>query len=109
MIGEKKGTKTVIPEDKKLGHAVDAVLRTEEGRTVWAALFRLCRYNQFSVRISRATGDLAPISTEAAAAQRDIYVEMRRWPSRELLIAAENLAEEPIPLVATQIEKEERK
>lgn len=94
---ERKSTVHVVGESTNpLRRAADAVLATEEGRLLWAYLFNDCGYNRSILRISRATGDLAPLSTEAAAAQRDVYVRMRGLPThRDLLLAAEELAETP--------------
>lgn len=90
--------KVTIPESdelKKLRKAFDKVLSTEEGQHVWGYLHRALGWDRPTLRISRVTGDLAPLSTEAAAALRDTYLEMRRIPKRELVAAAEELAENP--------------
>ena len=88
----------VVPENleaKKRRLAFNKVLRTEEGQIVWGYLHEMLGWNKPVLRISRATGDLAPLSTEAAAALRDTYLEMRRIPERELVIKAEEVAEVP--------------
>ncbi len=88
----------VVPENleaKKLRLAFDKVLRTEEGQIVWGYLHNRLGWNSPVLRISRNTGDLAPLSTECAAALRDTYLEMRRIPERELVVKAEELAEAP--------------
>lgn len=90
--------KVTVPEnehEKKLRKAVNKVLRTEEGQIFWAHLHFILGWNRPVLHISRVTGDLAPLSTEAAAALRDTYLEMRRIPERELVVAAEELAEAP--------------
>lgn len=94
-----------------LRRAVDVVLSTEEGRLLWAYLFNDCGYNRSVLRISRTTGDLAPLSTEAAAAQRDVYVRLRNLPThRDLLTAAEELAEvPPVPPAAASMPQGEKK
>lgn len=88
----------VVPENleaKKRRIAFNKVLRTEEGQIFWAYLHEKLGWNTPILHVSRVTGDLAPISTEAAAALRDTYLEMRRIPERELVIKAEEIAEVP--------------
>lgn len=95
---ERASKSPIIPENleaKKLRLAFSKVLRTEEGQIVWGYLHKMLGWNTPTIRISRVTGDLAPLSTEAAAALRDTYLEMRRIPERELVIKAEELAEAP--------------
>ena len=89
--------KKIVENDEvqKLRKDFNVVLATEEGQRVWGYLHRVLGWNYPIVRISRATGDLAPLSTEAAAALRDTYLEMRRIPKRGLVIAAEELVEAP--------------
>jgi hypothetical protein len=97
---EKKKTLSVVPENdtfKKRRKAFSKVLRSEEGQIFWAYLHEVMGADRPVLRISRVTGDLAPLSTEAAAALRDTYTEMRRIPERELMLAAETLAEAPPP------------
>lgn len=109
MAEEKpKSTKVVVPENdelKKLRKAFDKVLSTDEGQLVWGYLHGTLGWTRPIIRISRVTGDLAPLSTEAAAALRDTYLEMRRIPKRELVAAAEDRVENP-PVKA---QEEERK
>jgi len=103
-------TKKTIPDTgKSIGKSIDAVLRTDDGKAVWAWLFHACGYNRSSLRISRVTGDLAPLSIEAAAAQRDIYVELRGLASPGLRAEAEELAEMPAPKIEEVKPEEERK
>lgn len=103
-------TKKTIPDTgRNIGKSIAAVLRTDEGKDLWAWLFHTCGYNRSSLRISRVTGDLAPLSIEAAAAQRDIYVELRGLAPRGLLIEAEDLAETPPPKIEEVKPEEERK
>lgn len=78
--------------EKRLRSAVDAVLKTEPGRVLWAHLFRVCGYNITSLE-HRTDGELAPLATEAREAQRLIYIRLRALASRELREAAENFAE----------------
>ena len=93
-----KKTPAKVPENddlKKLRKAVNKVLSTEEGQIFWGCLHELLGWNAPILRISRVTGDQAPLSTECAAALRDTYLLLRRIPKRELVVAAEELAENP--------------
>jgi hypothetical protein len=95
MLGDRK--KTVIDvEGSKVGKHVDAVLRTESGRALWVELFHKCGYNLSSLRVSRVTGDIAPLSTECAETLRALYIDLRRLASPELLAVAERMAETPV-------------
>lgn len=78
--------------EKRLRGAVDAVLKTEPGRVLWAHLFQVCGYNITSLE-HRTDGELAPLATEAREAQRLIYIRLRSLPSRALREAAEIFAE----------------
>jgi hypothetical protein len=99
MRKPRQDVRTVPVNDKrtKLMKSVDAVLQTEEGRDLFIHLFNECGYNRSSLRLSRTTGELLPISTEAAEARRLLYIELRALASRDLLAVAERLAEEPPP------------
>lgn len=105
MTTEKK--KIVNQETGKLGKHIDAVLRTESGRALWAALFHACGYNVSSLRFNQQTGEIAVLSTECYEAQRRVYINLRRLASRELLAVAEQLAE--VPVFVAQLPEEERK
>ena len=69
------------------------LLQQENGRIVWAWLFERCGYNK-PVLMRAAGGDVAPLSTECLAAQREVYRELRKMiSSPDLLAAAEYEAE----------------
>jgi len=73
--------------------AFDWFLKQENGRIVWSWLFNRCGYNK-PVLMRMAGGDIAPLSTEAAAAQREVYRDLRKMILvPELLAAAEFEAE----------------
>lgn len=73
--------------------AFDWLLKQENGRVVWGWLFSRCGYNK-PVLMRVAGGDVAPLSTDCAAAQREVYREMRLMISApELLAQAEYEAE----------------
>lgn len=97
-MAQSPAKRVTIPESdevKKLRKAFDKILSTEEGQIVWGYLHGSLGWTRPIIRISRATGDLAPLSTEAAAALRDTYLEMRRLPRRDLVAAAEERVETP--------------
>lgn len=73
--------------------AFDWILKQEDGRIVWGWLFERCGYNK-AILLRAAGGDVAPISTECAAAQREVYRDLRKMISApELLAQAEYEAE----------------
>jgi len=73
--------------------AFDWLLKQEDGRVVWGWLFDRCGYNK-PVLMRIASGDVAPLSTECAAAQREVYRDLRKMISApELLAQAEYEAE----------------
>lgn len=78
-------------EARKLA-AFDWLLKHENGRIVWGWLFDRCGYNK-PVLMRMAGGDIAPLSTEAAAAQREVYRDARRLVPPDLLSQAEYEAE----------------
>ena len=98
----------IVPADESIKF-VDNVLRTEDGKKLFAWLHRRCGYSVSVLRVSRSTGDIAPLSVEARGAERDVYVDLRRLAGRELLAAAEFLAETPAPPVSAAQSQEERK
>lgn len=85
--------------------AFDWFLKQENGRIVWAWLFGRCGYNK-AVLLRTAGGDVAPLSTECAAAQREVYRDLRKMIlAPELLAAAEFEAEFGVELAARVAEK----
>ncbi len=73
--------------------AFDWLLKQEDGRIVWAWFFNRCGYNKTAL-LRLASGDVAPLSTECLAAQREVYLAARKMISApELLCAAEFEAE----------------
>ncbi len=85
--------------------AFDWILKQENGRIVWSWLFARCGYNK-AVLLRAAGGDVAPLSTECAAAQREVYRDLRKMIlAPELLCAAEFEAEFGVELAAQMAEK----
>jgi hypothetical protein len=93
-MAEKKveAPKVVPDQDREFAKAADAVLRTDQGRKLWALLAKRMGFFKSSIR-RKADGEIAVLSTEALEAQRLIYLELRALPTFELLIAAEALAD----------------
>lgn len=79
----------------KLRGSVDAVLRTEEGRAVFAYLFHDSLYNQNTTSVHPQTGETLPGATAFNDGRRALYISLRRLASYDLLQAAEELAERP--------------
>ena len=86
--------------------AVDVVLGTEEGRLVFAHIFHLCSYNMNSSVVDPRNSEILPSSSAYNDGRRSVYVGLRRLASYDLLKAAEDLAERPVP--AAPASKEEK-
>ena len=108
MKAKRSDVKVVPVNDKrtKLARSIDKLLQTDEGRDLWVYLFHECGYNKSSLRLSRASGELLPLSTEAAEARRLLYIEPRALASRDLLSSVEAQAETPV--VAPEKEEEKK-
>ena len=97
MADKKEKRKKEVPghaADEKLNAQIDAVLRTEEGQAFWAHLANFCGFFVSSLK-RKADGEIAVSTTECLEAQRNVYLQLRKRPSRELLRRAEDLAEAP--------------
>jgi hypothetical protein len=79
-------------KEARLLRAFDWLLRQENGRLVWAWLFDRCGYNKPGL-LRLPGGDVAALSTECVAAQREIYRELRKKVPPELLAKVEYEAE----------------
>ena len=85
-------------QEARILAAFDWMLKQENGRLVWAWFFNRCGYNKTAL-LRMASGDVAPLSTECLAAQREVYLAARKMISApELLAAAEFEAEFGIAL-----------
>ena len=92
----------------KLRRSVDAVLRTEHGRALWAHLVVKCGF--FETSLTRTSnGEVAPLSTECKEAQRLLYLNLRKLASPELRAVAETLAEVSVPITTPEEDAKERK
>lgn len=83
---------TAKREEARLRGAIDEILKNPQLRPAWAFLFKRCHYAG-PVLMRMAGGDIAPISTEVAAAQREVYRDLRKLAAPELLAKAEFEAE----------------
>ena len=70
----------------RLLQAFDWVAKQEQGRLVLGWLFERCGYNK-PVLMRVVGGDIAPMSTECAAAQREVYRDVRKLLRPEVLAA----------------------
>lgn len=82
-------------ESAKINAAIDAVLRTEEGRTLFVLLFKLANYNQIVSAIDPRNAEIIPASSAYNDGRRSLYVDLRKRAAFDLLQAAEALAERP--------------
>lgn len=107
----KKSEKIVPGEGRSIGKSIDAVLRTDEGKDLFAHLANVCGFFVTSLTHKRSDGEVAVLTTECKEAQRLVYLDLRKLASRGLLAEAEALAEDPKPepVVADKIPEEERK
>lgn len=80
---------------QNLLRAVDEVLKSAAGQIFWAHLFEISGYSVSSLT-KKADGEIAELSTECKEAQRLLYINLRKLPSRELLRAAEAYAESEV-------------
>jgi len=95
-----------IAREARVRAAFDWILQQENGRIVWAWLFERCGWAK-PVLMRTAGGDVAPLSTECLAAQREVYREMRKMvPTPEFLAAVEFMAEfGPVKLKVSEGDK----
>lgn len=80
---------------QRLRIAVDAVLKSEHGKILWAYLFEACGYNVSSLT-KKLDGDISVLSTECKEAQRLVYINLRKLAPRALLVAVEDAAESDV-------------
>lgn len=88
---------------EKLRAAIDSVLRTEDGRTLFKFLFEVCGYNKSSLVANRQTGELSASSTAYNEARRAVYIVLRNKATRQLLTPVEEAAE--LEQLASTVEK----
>lgn len=98
MAEEEKGKTQVrkwepTKESKELARAIDEVLRTDAGRTLFVFLHDICGYNKSEFTLNPVTREINPLASLYNAAQRGVYVRLRNLASYDLLKVAEELAE----------------
>lgn len=93
MAGEKKGNlEAAKAAELKLRQSVDAMLRSDEGQTVFKYLFGICGWNQADVPVDRL-GHVNTDELQHNATRRAIYGKLRAKASRSLLTSVEEAAE----------------
>lgn len=92
-------------EDARLDKAVDAVLRTEEGRAVVGFLFRRAGYNKTVSAIDPRNAEIIPTSSAYNDGRRSLYIDLRNHASAELLHVVEAEAERLEPINPPHKEK----
>lgn len=102
-----EGKTVVNAYTEKVKKSVDLVLQTDAGKVLWAHLFHRCGFGVSSL-VVKADGEVAPMATECKEAQRLIYIDLRKLADRELLAAAEFLAETPATPAAKSVEEERK-
>lgn len=91
-VSEATAREAVQRHARRVRAAFDWLLKQENGRLVWAELFRVCGWNKVSLTYF-AAGDVAPLKTECKEAQRAVYAQLRGLVTPEILARAEFEAE----------------
>lgn len=87
---------------------VDSVLRTPEGKRLFAHLYRWCGQGVSSLVRDRTTGGVDTLTTAMNESSRAVYLHLAGLATRELILAAEDLAYEKAQ-AKPQPQEEERK
>ena len=74
--------------------AIDTVLKTEAGRTLFTHLFEACGYNRSSVAVDPTNRDYQPLASAFNDARRSVYINLRDLATPALLAPVELAAEE---------------
>jgi hypothetical protein len=82
-----------LAEERKLCQAIDAVLKTDAGRVLWAELFTRAGYNKSSIVVNPMTGEVKTEATVYNESRRKFYIELRERASPSLLLPVEEMAE----------------
>ena len=93
MTGGEENKKIRDAKEDKLAGALDAILKTEEGRIVIKYLFNISGYNKTSIAGDSRSGEVMPMATIYNEARRELYIRLRSWASPELLGPVEMAAE----------------
>jgi len=105
MAKKETPKKVAVPQDLTLAKAFAAVAETDAGRVVLAHLAVRCGFFDGGL-LRLTTGEVAPLATEAKAAQRVIWAELRQLLPVAQRHAIEEFAETPI---AAKSEEERKK
>ena len=84
--------------------AIDAVLKTEEGRRVWGLLFRFCGYAESAVVLNGA-GVQRDDMRLYLESRRSVYVQLRKMASPAVLHPVEARIEEAIAAAQPTIQE----
>lgn len=98
-----------VPEDREMFLVLESIGNSESGKKLLVWLIKRCGYNRSVLRVSRASDDIAPLSTEARAAERDVYGDLRLMMTPEMRHAIELLSEKATPAPVVKPKEEERK
>ena len=74
--------------------AIDTVLKSNAGQTLFAHLFEICGYNLSNTAADRKTGDYQPLASAYNDARRSVYIDLRNRATVALLAPVELAAEE---------------
>lgn len=94
---EREAQQRAQDEAARVRRAVARILDTDDGRVFWKLLFDRCGWVKPVLMRGTVGGDISPVSTEAAAAQREVYRELRKLAPPDLLARAEFFAEHDEP------------
>ena len=81
-------------KDHRVRVAIDTVLKSAAGQTLFAHLFEICGYNLSNTAADRKTGDYQPLASAYNDARRSVYIDLRNRATVALLAPVELAAEE---------------
>ena len=81
-------------KDHRVRVAIDTVLKSNAGQTLFAHLFELCGYNLSNTAADRKTGDYQPLASAYNDARRSVYIDLRNRATVALVAPVELAAEE---------------
>lgn len=88
--------------EAKVRSALDVVARTHAGEDLLIWLFHLCGYNESSIVIDTASGEILERASEHNEARRSVYLDIRKKMDPELRARIELLAEKPFDATPTK-------
>lgn len=81
-------------KEQRVRVAIDTVLKSNAGQTLFAHLFELCGYNLSNTAADRKTGDYQPLASAYNDARRSVYIDLRNRATVALIAPVELAAEE---------------